>query len=239
MLKKLFIFSMILFTLPFNILYAYAGDEDSLENSDNKEKIVYLTFDDAPSKTVFKDILDILKKEDVRATFFVIGNQVKGNEEILKRAYDEGNSIGLHSFTHEKKNLYTSNEKFLDEMLTTQKAIEDVIGCSPKILRFPFGANNSFYKLKKDLVKLLHDNDLRIYDWNADSGDGLNPHLSPSRILKNSKSDKDTVVLLMHASPLHKNTAKALPDIIAYYKANGYTFKTIDCKTPEVFKYIK
>ena len=124
-------------------------------------------------------------------------------------------------------------------MLTTQKAIEDVIGCSPKILRFPFGANNSFYKLKKDLVKLLHDNDLRIYDWNADSGDGLNPHLSPSRILKNSKSDKDTVVLLMHASPLHKNTAKALPDIIAYYKAKGYTFKTIDCKTPEVFKYIK
>ena len=222
MFKKFFIFSMILFIIPFNILYAYAGDEDSLENTDCKEKVVYLTFDDAPSKIVFKDILDILKKEDVKATFFVIGNQVKGNEEILKRAYDEGNSIGLHSFTHEKKNLYTSNEKFLDEMLRTQKAIEDVIGCSPRILRFPFGANNSFYKLKKDLVKLLHDNDLR-----------------PSRILKNSKSDKDTVVLLMHASPLHKNTATALPDIIAYYKAKGYTFKTIDCKTPEVFKYIK
>lgn len=239
MFKKFFIFSMILFIIPFNILYAYAGDEDSLENTDCKEKVVYLTFDDAPSKIVFKDILDILKKEDVKATFFVIGNQVKGNEEILKRAYDEGNSIGLHSFTHEKKKLYTSNEKFLDEMLRTQKAIEDVIGCSPRILRFPFGANNSFYKLKKDLVKLLHDNDLRIYDWNADSGDGMNPHLSPSRILKNSKSDKDTVVLLMHASPLHKNTAKALPDIISYYKSKGYTFKTIDCKTPEVFKYIK
>ena len=176
--KKFFIFSMILFIFPFNILYAYAGDEDYLENVDCKEKVVYLTFDDAPSKTVFKDILDILKKEDVKATFFVIGNQVAGNEEILKRAYDEGNSIGLHSFTHEKKNLYTSNEKFLDEMLRTQKAIGDVIGCSPKILRFPFGANNSFYKLKKDLVKLLHENDLKIYDLNADSGDGMNPNLS-------------------------------------------------------------
>ncbi|MGL4571143.1 MAG: polysaccharide deacetylase family protein [Clostridium sp.] len=235
---KKFLLAIIFFVffsiLPVNQYYA-----NSNENTTEKEKVVYLTFDDAPSKTVFKSILNTLDSEHVKGTFFVIGNQIAGNEEILKRAYDDGHALGLHSFTHEKKNLYNSNDKFLDEMITTQKEIDRVTCYSPKILRFPFGVNNNTYKLQKNLVDLLHKNNLKIYDWNVDSGDGLNPYLNPSAILKNSKSDKDSVVILMHASEVNKNTSKALIHIINYYKSNGYTFKTIDETTPEIYHYIK
>ncbi|MEG1481950.1 polysaccharide deacetylase family protein [Clostridium sp.] len=237
MWKKLLIISI--FSILFNILPINQCYANSNEDNKKDEKVVYLTFDDAPSKTVFKNILNTLDSENVKGTFFIIGNQIAGNEEILKRAYDDGHALGLHSFTHEKKNLYNSNEMFLDEMIKTQKEIDRVTCYSPKILRFPFGVNNNTYRLQKSLVDLLHKNNLKIYDWNVDSGDGMNPNLDPSSILKNSKSDKNFVVILMHASEVNKNTSKSLKNIINYYKSNGYTFKTIDETTPEIYHYIK
>lgn len=216
--------------------YAHNNEEKS---KDCENKTVYLTFDDGPAGKITNCILDILKENEVNATFFLIGEQIKCQEDLVKRIYDEGNSIGLHSMTHKKNSLYCSNEHFLKEMLDTQKLINTVIPIEPKILRFPFGCNNNSYRISQSMVDLLHENNLRIYDWNTDSGDGANPNLDPCRMVKNSKSNKDRVILLMHCGYQSKNSVKALPDIIKYYKDNGYEFKTIDESTPEEFHIIK
>ncbi|EDT75251.1 polysaccharide deacetylase family protein [Clostridium butyricum] len=236
-LKKLTLFSLIItmfFSIP--IYNTYADEKNNVESN---SKVVYLTFDDGPAGKVTNDVLDILKNNSVHATFFLIGCQIKDQENLVKRIYDEGNSIGLHSMTHKKNSLYCSNEQFLKEMISTQELISTVVPIKPTILRFPFGCNNNTYKISKSMVDLLHDNNLKIYDWNTDSGDGANPNSAPSTIFKNAKSTKDRVILLMHCSYLSKNTVKALPSIIQYYKDNGYEFKTIDENTPEEFHFMK
>jgi peptidoglycan/xylan/chitin deacetylase (PgdA/CDA1 family) len=204
-----------------------------------EKKIVYLTFDDGPAGKVTKNILDILKKESVPATFFLIGEQIKGQENLVKRICDEGHTIGLHSMSHQRNHLYHSNEAFLKEMLDSQDIINSIVGFKPNILRFPFGCNNNCYKLTQSMVDLLHKNNLKIYDWNTDSGDGAHPNSSPSAFFRNSKSDKECIVLLMHCGYQSKNSVKALPDIIKYYKDNGYEFKAIDENTPEEYHFVK
>jgi peptidoglycan/xylan/chitin deacetylase (PgdA/CDA1 family) len=204
-----------------------------------EQKIIYLTFDDGPAGKVTKDILEILKTESVPATFFIIGDQIKGQEDLIKRIYSEGHALGLHSMSHRRNSLYNSNEAFLKEMLETQQKINSIVGISPNIIRFPFGCNNNCYKISPSMVDLLHKNNLKIYDWNTDSGDGAHPNANPGVFVRNSKSNKDSVILLMHCAYMSKNSVKALPDIIKYYKENGYEFKIIDASTPEEFHFVK
>ncbi len=230
LLKKLcilFIPLFMFFEIPINAFADECG-----------EKSIYLTFDDGPADKVTISILDTLKKENVHATFFLIGNQIKDQEDILIRMKEEGHSLGLHSMTHEKCKLYSSNDGFLKEMLEVQNCIKEATGYTSCILRFPFGCNNNSYKLKPELIELLHKNNFKIYDWNVDSGDGANPHSSPSTLIKKSQSNKENIFLLMHCGYQSKTTAEALPGIIKYYKDQGYTFKVIDSDTPEVFHYI-
>lgn len=203
------------------------------------KKIIYLTFDDGPAGKVTSNVLDILKEESVPATFFLIGEQIKGQENLVKRIYTEGHSLGLHSMSHNRGCLYSSNENFLKEMISTQELIYSVVGIKPTILRFPFGCNNNSYKISQSMVDLLHKNNLKIFDWNTDSCDGASPNAAPSKFVENSKSNKKCVILLMHCAYMSKNTVKALPSIIKYYKDEGYEFKVIDETTPEEFHYIK
>jgi peptidoglycan/xylan/chitin deacetylase (PgdA/CDA1 family) len=231
--KKLISFILIIITI-----INYQNLFSIIANASDK-KIVYLTFDDGPAGKVTKDILDILKNESVPATFFLIGDQIKGQEDLVKRIYAEGHTLGLHSMTHKKNHLYSSNEAFLKEMLDTQQTINSIVGFKSNILRFPFGCNNNSYKLSQSMIDLLHENNLKIYDWNTDSCDGAKPNANPSTFIRNSRSNKDCVVLLMHCAYMSKNTVKALPDIIKYYKDNNYEFKLIDENTPEEFHLMK
>lgn len=228
--------SLLLFSLLTPSLNAYAINDDNLTT---KNKIIYLTFDDGPGGKVTKDILDTLQKENVPATFFVIGSQIQGQEDIILRMKNEGHSIGLHSYSHDRSKLYCSSNNFLNEMLKGQDILYNVTGEKYNILRFPFGCNNNSYKLTNELVNILHNNNLKIYDWNTDSGDGANYQASPETLIKNSCKNENNVVLLMHCSFLNKTSARALPSIIKYYKDNGYEFKKIDETTPEIYKIFK
>ncbi|ASW43165.1 polysaccharide deacetylase family protein [Clostridium isatidis] len=208
----------------------------------SNDKVIYLTFDDGPGGKVTEEILDILKKEDVKATFFIISSQVKGQEDIILRIKNEGHSIGLHSHTHDRKNLYSSNEAFLEEMLKCQEILYEVTGEKYYIIRFPFGCNNKSYKLDQSLVDLLHRNNFKIYDWTGDCGDGANCKLPIDIIIRNSTklaNSDGNIVMLMHCSAINKNTVSALPSIIKYYKDNGYSFKVINENTEEIYKFIK
>ncbi len=91
------------------IAFNYKVKADKKEDiSDNKE--VYLTFDDGPSDKTTENILDVLKENDVKATFFIIGKYIEGREDILKRIVKEGHSLGLHTYSHNYKTIYQNNK---------------------------------------------------------------------------------------------------------------------------------
>lgn len=232
--KHLIIIATLL--LFFNFYRVTFGDDNTIES---KEKEIYLTFDDGPSGKVTNDILDILKSEEVPATFFVIGNQIDNQEDIILRMRDEGHSIGLHSYTHERNNLYSNNDGFINEMLKVQKRLYDVTGETYTVLRFPFGSTNNTYKLTESMVNLVHGHGFKIYDWTQDTLDGANPKSSPNSIYSNALSDKDSIILLMHCANVNKTSPQALPQIIKYYKDKGYTFKKITEDTPELYRLKK
>lgn len=204
------------------------------------EKIVYLTFDDGPTPKVTEDILDVLKTKNVKATFFVVGKEIKGREHILKRIYEEGHGIGLHTYSHNFKVIYKNPESFIMEMEKTQRTINDVLGTELTIspIRFPGG---SARRLNKAFYEKLCQKGYLIFDWNVDLQDGIKGNLSPEAFLNNAQRcmDKSTRrIILAHCNSNNKNTCLALSSIIDYYTKEGYTFKTIDNKTlPYFFKF--
>lgn len=205
------------------------------ESNDANKKVIYLTFDDGPSYKVTSKVLDILKENEVKATFFLIGNQIEGKEDIVKRINNEGHSIGLHTFTHKYKSIYCNEDKFIQEMIDCSNEINKVVGISPNIIRFPGG---SYKHLNKNYLKKLHDHNFKIYDWNLDNTDGLKPKLSSCELYRKAINGSDglqTIILLMHCTDMHKNTCEALPKIIEYYKSQGYEFEIIKEDTPEMY----
>lgn len=201
----------------------------------NNNKVIYLTFDDGPSDLVTNVILDILKENNIKATFFLIGNQIDGLENVVKRIHSEGHSIGLHTYTHKFKKIYASSDNFINEMLLSREKINEVAGISPNIIRFPGGSKKH---LTESYLTKLHSNNFKIYDWNMETVDGLNPRVSPYKLYRqatNDSEDLSTIILLLHCDYMHKNTCKALPQIIKYYKDKGYEFKPIKEDTPELY----
>lgn len=195
-----------------------------------KEKIAYLTFDDGPSLVTPK-ILDILSKEDVKASFFVIGKYVEARPEIVKRAYEEGHYIANHTYSHNNSILYKSSESFTNEIKKTDIAIGNAIGVdgySSLIFRFPNGFMSPQYKAKKkEMAKLLSQMNYTYIDWNCLNNDSIKKYTSSQLLnnLKKSSKNKDTLVILMHDTKDVSNSSLVLEDSIEYLKSEGYSFR--------------
>lgn len=97
------------------------------EDKKNSKKVAYLTFDDGPSVKSTPIILDVLKKYDIKGTFFVLGKMVEQNPKILKRVYDEGHQIGNHSYSHNYNYLYKDSENFMEEIYKTENLIKSAV----------------------------------------------------------------------------------------------------------------
>ncbi|MDF2505122.1 polysaccharide deacetylase family protein [Clostridium sp.] len=220
---------LVQFILGSNIMAAL---NSSPEETTTGKKVLYLTFDDGPT-IITNDLLDVLKQCNVKATFFVVGKEICGREDLLKRIYKEGHSIGLHTFSHNFKKIYKSDDIFVKEMLDDQKKVKEITGLNTNLIRFPGGSSKH---LDSEMLEKLHKNNLKVYDWNASIEDGVNPHLSVDKLVNNSKKYKhrnDQIILLMHCNSNNTNTIKALPQIVNYYRSNGYAIKPITDKTPE------
>ena len=205
----------------------------------NNKKIIYLTFDDGPSSKVTNNVLDILKENKVKATFFLIGNQIKGREAVVKRIYNEGNSIGLHSYTHNYDKIYNDEDNFIEEMIDCRNEINKVVGIKPNIIRFPGGSHK---RLSNSFLKKLHNRNFKVYDWNLENSDGLKPKTPPCELYEkaiNGSEKKDKIILLLHCTDNHQNTCKALPKIIEYYKSKEYEFRVVTEETKELYFPIK
>lgn len=198
-----------------------------------EEKVAYLTFDDGPSINVTPKILDILKEENVKATFFVIGSKVDEHPEIVKRAYEEGHFIANHTYSHNNNTIYKSEENFINEIKKTELAIGNAIGkenyCS-YLFRFPTGYMSSTKKSAKKKVRntLLKMNYAYI-DWNCLNNDSMKK-CSNSELLSNLKKtskNKNTLVVLMHDTKDVSDSSGVLKESIEYLKSEGYSFKNI------------
>lgn len=198
-------------------------------------KVVYLTFDDGPDNKNTPAILDILKQAKVKATFFVVGKNVKLYPEMVRRIYDENHAIGNHSYDHNYTTLYTSPAAYIAEMKKTDEAIKAIIGVRPLITRAPGGTTGHF---TKSFITALAANAYVEYGWNVSTADAAPNHPVAQDFIDNvlAQIDKPAVtmhpILLMHCSSNHEETVKALPTIIQILKDRGYTFGVITPMTP-------
>lgn len=203
---------------------------DEIYHSDKKR--VFLTFDDGPSE-VTPTILDTLNKENVKATFFVLGNNVNIYPELAKRIYDEGHFLGNHGTTHIYSSIYSSPEAVLDEYNRCNDSVKEAIGnpdYNSHLFRFPGGLHGGKYaEIKMQAKEILNQNNILNVDWNCLNGDAetndLSAEFEMQRLMETSEN-KNSIVVLMHDSQLKKVTSETLPQIINYFKEQGYEFNT-------------
>ena len=200
----------------------------NIYHSDTKR--VFLTFDDGPSK-VTPQILDTLKQEDVKATFFLLGSRVELYPDIVKREYEEGHYLASHGYSHVYSQIYASPQAVLDEYNTSITAIRNAIGeqeYNPHLFRFPGGYKGGKYaSIKKEADTLLAQNDIVHVDWNCITADAAGNKTTEEFLAELDKTapKSNSVVVLMHDAGNKQATADALPQIIAYFRDRGYTFE--------------
>lgn len=202
---------------------------ENIYHSDEKQ--AFLTFDDGPS-SVTPRILDTLKQQNVKATFFVLGSNVKKKPDLVKRMYDEGHFIANHGYSHVYSKIYSSPQAVLDEYNSCNEEIRKAIGeneYNSHLFRFPGGITGGPYAdLKCQANDLLMQNNIVHVDWNALNGDAETNNLSVDfeiQRLNETIENKNSIVILMHDSPLKSVTADALPQIIETLRNQGYEFK--------------
>lgn len=191
------------------------------------KKIVYLTFDDGPSDLT-PQFLDTLDSYGVNATFFV--TYQPQHEDIYKDTIARGNSIQIHTASHDYDKVYASEEAYIADFNEIFEYVKNVTGTTPNYFRFPGGSTNSYGKsIVKSIAKDMKTNGYDFVDWNVSVGDGSAKATKDSIIAKiQAESEgKNHIVMLAHDSGTKTETLAALPEIIEYYKANGYEFGVI------------
>jgi len=193
--------------------------------------VCYLTFDDGPNETITPKIADILRRYNIKATFFQVGSLIEANPEITKRLHNEGHVIGNHSYAHSYAELYASTDSFMSEINRTQELISSTTEQEFKVVRFPGGSHNAgrYAEIKQDCRTVLKGSGYFVCDWNSLNGDTEGGNKSVSQLIQRTKDTVGTQaqpIILMHDSK--SKTAEALPKIIEYLIESGYTFDTLD-----------
>ena len=204
--------------------------------------VVYLTFDDGPSENTIK-ILDLLKKYDAHATFFVAGANIPGNEAIIKRMAKEGHTIAVHTYTHDYAGIYKSPEAFWADNKKTRDLIKKLTGQTPTLMRFPGGASNTVSTaycpgIMTTLTSQTKSHGYEYFDWNISSGDasgdGLPTKTIYSNIMSGIRQNYETPIVLMHDSGAKVTTVKAVALALKKATAEGYVFDALDDTVPAV-----
>lgn len=203
-----------------------------------RKKVAYLTFDDGPSY-ITSDILNTLDDYEAKATFFILGCTItEEGEECLKEMVDRGHTIGIHTYSHNYRSIYSSVEAFLDDFYKDYLLIYETTGVKVNIFRFPWGSYNSYNKtIRHALIEEMERRGFTYYDWNISAEDSVgNP--TEYRIKKNVLKDLERYrnpIILMHDAAVNHLTARTLPDILESMMDNGYIFDTLDHREPYQF----
>ncbi len=204
--------------------------------NDGKPGTIYLTFDDGPNSGTTNVILDILKEEGVKATFFVT---CKGPDDLIKREYDEGHTVALHTATHDYSIVYASDDSYYNDLKTVQDRVKRITGQTSMIIRFPGGASNTVSRryspgIMTRLTQSTLAKGYKYYDWNISSGDAGGTNTASgvyNNVIGQLRKQRANMVLMHDIKPY---TRDALRQIIKYGKESGYTFEKITMDTPMI-----
>ena len=207
-------------------------------NEVGKDKVVYLTFDDGPTRDNTFDILNTLDKYGIKASFFVEGQDVALWPDRMVATFERGHIIACHSYSHVYDDLYSSTNAFLREIEQYEAALKSAIGENnfenvKKIIRFPGGTNNSYLSRSESIayINAVRAKGYKVYDWTALTGDAEGKKTASEFIshltsgLDKAKSNGEPLILLMHD---RLSTNEALSQIIDHLVSKGYYFDTVD-----------
>lgn len=195
-------------------------------------KTVYLTFDDGPSAYT-RELLGILKKYNVKATFFVVNT---GSIDIIKEIVADGHAIGIHSVTHTYKQIYASEDAFFEDLYKMQSIIESKTGVKTTLMRFPGGSSNTVSKFNPGimtrLTQAVEEHGFQYFDWNVSSGDagGAKTREKVYQNVISGIQKRNVSIVLQHDTKGF--SVKAVEDIIIWGLENGYTFLPLTPNSP-------
>ncbi|MBR1679292.1 MAG: polysaccharide deacetylase family protein [Bacilli bacterium] len=216
-------------------IYVYQKSQTIIPNG----RIVYLTFDDGPGPYTEK-LLNTLKQYNVKGTFFVTDqNLSKGYENMIKRAYEEGHTIGLHTKTHDYSQIYSSKEAYFQDLYAIQEKVKNLTGHTSYIIRFPGGSSNTVSRnydrgthIMSELTKAVEARGFVYFDWNVSSGDA-GETTSTSKVTSNvidGISRRNPAVVLQH--DVKSFSVDAVEAIIQYGLSHGYQFLPLTKTSP-------
>ena len=198
---------------------------------DTTTKKVYLTFDDGPGSQTGK-ILDILKKNHVKATFFVTGKEDASSKKMYKRIVKEGHTLAMHSYSHIQDVIYDSKEAFEKDLKQINRCLYEATGVHTKFYRFPGGSSTQNTSLPiQNFIDVLKKNHYLYLDWNVISPDINNANATKEQVVTGVMQGVDaydTAVVLMYDVADKPMTVKALPSIIKQIKAKNYELLPVD-----------
>lgn len=195
------------------------------------DKKVYLTFDDGPS-IYTNDILDILSKYNVKATFFVIGKTDEDSLASYKRIVNEGHTLGMHSYSHNYNILYNSLEDFDKDFTKLRDLLYDTTGYLPNIYRFPGGSANLANKSQmNEIINYLKAKSVTYFDWNVTNGDATGVKLDSEQLVANVISGVELynhATVLMHDTNTKEATVHSLEELIKTLTSQGASLLPLD-----------
>ena len=216
----------------------YVEKSDFVEYEGEKP-VIYLTFDDGPSLNTIQ-VLDILKANDIKATFFVVNNNIPAQQELYKRIVDEGHTLGIHTYSHQYTSIYSSVDEYLADFYKIYTKVYELTGVQPTVFRFPGGSINTYNQgLYTELIAELLRRGFTYYDWNVSSGDAGETYSSGQiySAVVNGIGNKSKSIVLMHDSSTKYATVAALQNIIDQFKET-HEFRALDNTVePSVFTY--
>ena len=187
----------------------------SIPNSENK---IYLTFDDGPTPIITDWVLDELEKQDAKATFFCIGNNIEKHPEIFEKTINKGHAVGNHTFNH-LNGWKVNTKKYVENTKICETAIYNL---QSKIFRPPYG------KIKISQSTKLRSLGYKIIMWDvlsADFDNTISPEKCLENVLKNVESG--SVIVFHDSKKAHKNLSYTLPKALKYWKEKGFAFDVI------------
>ena len=220
--------------------------QDTSSTGGSSQKVAYLTFDDGP--TVYTPrLLEILKSLNVKATFFVafMSEDTAQKRAWIKQEVADGNTIGVHSWSHKYNVIYANEQNFLTDFNKMKDIIVEATGVEPKLCRFPGGIGNTVsitYSHQIIMPKLIADvksMGFTPFDWNAGGEDADKPYPTSEQFVKDIMNDAkgyNNLVILIHDT--HEFSIDAVPEVVDTLRTQGYVFKTLSPSSKAVQQHV-
>ncbi|GFP75150.1 polysaccharide deacetylase family protein [Clostridium fungisolvens] len=239
------VFCKTVLAVPLNNKIINCDSDECYMNHDDK-KVVFLTFDDGPGRLSSKRILSILKQKNVKASFFMVGENIKNDTvEVVEGLYENGMDIYPHCYDHHYNSLYKSEDSYFEDFNKYINSTKGLIFKNKRFfVRMPGGSLNTYCSqgTLKNIKSRLEKSNIDYIDWNVSIGDAVGSNIKKEQLVDNIKKQGDiyrVAVVLMHDADYKSSTIDALPEIIDFYKGKGYRFKLLSEMTSQEYEYLK